>query len=127
MDRTDLHGLVVPEHGVGADAALPVVDDRALVVGAQEHESAVKLEQILLAEPFHLAVGNCLAVADHPAQTALGRKHLGHRWRLYRSARDLPVPRPATSNEYGHGVTLGLEHCFGDVAQVFPVCLERQR
>ena len=41
----DLHGLVVPEYGVGADPALAVVDDRALVVGAHEDELPVELER----------------------------------------------------------------------------------
>ena len=48
--RAGLDRLVVPEDRVGADAALPVVDDRALVVGAQQHHPAVQLEQIALAE-----------------------------------------------------------------------------
>jgi hypothetical protein len=50
-----------------------VVDDRALVVGAQQDEPAVELEQVLLGKPLDLAVGNRLAVADHTPQIALGR------------------------------------------------------
>ena len=41
---------MVPEDRVGADAALAVVDDRALVVGAQQHQPAVELEQVALGE-----------------------------------------------------------------------------
>ena len=56
MDGARLHRLVVPEDRVRADAALAVVDDGALVVRAQQHHRAVEVEQLLLAEPLHLAV-----------------------------------------------------------------------
>ncbi len=56
MHGARLHRLVVPEDRVRADAALAVVDDRALVVGAQQHHRAVELEQLLLAEAVDLAV-----------------------------------------------------------------------
>ena len=78
MDRAGLHRLVVEKESVGADPPLPVVDERALVVGAEEDELPVQLEKVVLAEPVDLAVGDGLAVADHAAQTPLGRKHLGH-------------------------------------------------
>ena len=47
MHGARLDRLVAPEHRVGPDAALPVVDDGALVVRAQEHERAVDREQVV--------------------------------------------------------------------------------
>ena len=74
-----LHRLVVPEDRVRADAALPVVDDRALVVGAQQDEVAVQLEQLVGAEPVDLTVGNGVTVADDAAQVSFGGEHPAHR------------------------------------------------
>ena len=55
--RAGLDRLVVPEDRVRPDAALPVVDDGALVVGAQEHHAAVQLEQLGVGEPLESNVG----------------------------------------------------------------------
>ena len=55
--RARLDRLVVPEDRVGADPALPVVDDGALVVGAQEHHAAVQLEEIALCQAVRSRVG----------------------------------------------------------------------
>ena len=117
--RADLHRLVVPEDRVRADAALAVVDDRALVVRPQEDELPVELEKVALVEALDLAVGNALAVADHAAKAPLGRKHLGHAGNVSASAFDL--------DEHGDRVPLGLEHRLGHVAEVLAVGLERQR
>ena len=70
-----LHRLVIPEDRVRADASLPVVDDRALVVRPQENHRAIELEQLLLAEAVDLAVARAVGIADHTPQVALGRKH----------------------------------------------------
>ena len=75
MDDADLHRLVVPEDRVRADAPLPVVDDRALVVRAQQDHRAVELEQLLLAEAVDLAVARAVGLADDTPQIALGRKN----------------------------------------------------
>src|SRR5215218_213452 len=64
VQRAGLHRLVVPEDRVGADPALAVVDERALVVGAEQHHAAIELDQVALVEPLDLAVGELLAVAD---------------------------------------------------------------
>ncbi len=69
---------MVPEDRVRADAALAVVDDGALVVGAQEDEVAVELDEIVVAEPVDFAVGHGVAVADHAPEIALSRENLGH-------------------------------------------------
>ena len=71
--RAGLHRLVVPEHRVRPDAALPVVDERALVVRPQQHHRAVEVEQLLLAQPFDLAV-----LVDDAAQLVLAGSDLGH-------------------------------------------------
>src|SRR4029453_5633724 len=75
----DLHRLVAPEDRVRADPALTVVDDGALVVGPQQDEPAVQLEQVVLREPLDLAVGDALAVADHSPKVA--RSQDAHRVR----------------------------------------------
>ena len=69
---------MVPEDRVRADPSLPVVDDRALVVGAQEDEASVELEEVGVGEPVDVAVGDRVAVADHAPEIALGRKNLRH-------------------------------------------------
>ena len=69
---------MTPVDRVGADAALAVVDDRALVVGAQQDEGAEELQEIRLVEPGDLAVRLALAVADHAPQPGLGGKNLRH-------------------------------------------------
>ena len=83
VDRAGLHRLVVPVDRVRPDPPLAVVDDRALVVRAQQDEPAVELDQVVVGEPVDLAVGHRLAVADHAPEIALGRKHLRHRPRIY--------------------------------------------
>ena len=88
-----LHRLVVPEDRVRADPALAVVDDRALVVGPQQDQRAVEVEQVLLGEPLDLAVRDAFSVADHAPEVALGRKHLGHDARIYRDAELRATPR----------------------------------
>ena len=55
-----------------------MVDDRALVVGAQEDEPAVELDEVVVGEPLDLAVGDRFAVADHAPEIALSRENLGH-------------------------------------------------
>src|SRR5437588_846181 len=61
-----------------SDLALAVVHDRALVVGSEQDERPVQLEEIGLLEALHLAVRNPLAVSDHAPQLVLGRKNLRH-------------------------------------------------
>src|SRR5204863_8947577 len=85
VDGAHLHRLVVPEERVRADAALPVVDERALVVRPQQDELPVELAEVVLGETLDLAVRHARAVADHPAQAALGWEHLSHAGRLYLS------------------------------------------
>ena len=75
----DLHRLVAPVDRVRADAALPVVDNRALVVRAEEDELPVELEEVGVSEAVDGAVLDGVAVADHAPETRLRRKHLGHR------------------------------------------------
>src|SRR5581483_8615412 len=64
---------------VGADPALPVVDERALVVRAQQDELPVELEQVRLREALDLAVRDACAVADYATEPTLGGKDLRHR------------------------------------------------
>ncbi len=54
VHRAGLHRLVVPEDRVGADPALAVVDDRALVVRPQQDQRAVDREEVVGAEAFDL-------------------------------------------------------------------------
>ena len=69
--RAGLHRLVVPVDRVRPDAPLTVVDDRALVVGAQQDQVAVEPEQVVLRQAVDLAVGHGLAVADHVSKLVL--------------------------------------------------------
>src|SRR5439155_5035654 len=62
-----------------------------------------------------LAVRHARAVADHPAQAALGWEHLSHAGRLY------------LSDEERNRVALGLEYGPLHVAEVLPVGLQRTR
>ena len=78
MHRARLHRLVIPEDRVGADPSLPVIDERALVVGAQEHHRPEEVEQLLFAEAVDLPVAGTVRVTDHAPQIALGRKNLRH-------------------------------------------------
>ena len=72
-----LDRLVTPEDRVRADAALAVVDDRPLVVGAQQDERAMEREERRRRDP-HTAVG--LAVdADDATQPLARRAGLGLR------------------------------------------------
>ena len=65
------------EDRVRADPALAVVDDRALVVRAQQDERAVEREQRVVVEPVDAAVR--LAVhADHALQALLDDRDLVH-------------------------------------------------
>src|SRR6188508_1136570 len=73
-----LHRLVVPVDRVRPDPALAVVDDRALVVRAEQDEAAVELDEVVVGEPVHLAVGHRVAVPDDAAQVALRRQYLSH-------------------------------------------------
>ena len=73
----DLHRLVPPEDGVGADASLAVIDERALVVGPQQDQRAVEVEQKSLVDAVELAIRR-VAVADDAPQVALGRDDLCH-------------------------------------------------
>src|SRR5215210_1879816 len=79
VKRAGLDRLVPPEDRVRADPALAVIDDRALVVRAQQHHRAVEVEQSLLPEPLHLPVGNGGAVADHATEVVLRRDGAHHR------------------------------------------------
>ena len=74
-----LHRLVAPVDRVRADAPLPVIDDRALVVRAEENELPVELEEVGVGQAVYGGVRDGVAVADHAPETGLGRKHLGHR------------------------------------------------
>ena len=74
VHRAGLHRLVVPEDRVRPDAALTVVDERALVVRPQQHHRAVEVEQLLLADAVDLAI-----LVDDAAQVRLALCHLGHR------------------------------------------------
>ena len=69
---------MVPEDRVGADAALAVVDDGALVVGAEEDEAAIELDEIVVGQPLDFAVGDRGAVADHAPEIPLSRENLRH-------------------------------------------------
>ena len=73
MHGAGLHRLVVPEDRVRADPALAVVDDRALVVGAEQDERAVDREELVGAEPVDLAL-----LVDHAPKLMFFRSHLGH-------------------------------------------------
>src|SRR3954471_18865557 len=87
VDRACLHRLVVPEDRVRADSPLTVVDDRALVVRAQEDERPVEVEELLLAEAVDLAVAAAVRVADDPPQIALRGSYVRHRAKsIYRLA-----------------------------------------
>jgi hypothetical protein len=61
-----------------------VVDDRALVVGPEQDERAVELDEIVIGEPFDLSVGDRITVADDAPEVALGRKYLRHALSLVR-------------------------------------------
>ena len=74
VDGTGLDGLVPVEDRVGPDAALAVIDDRALVVGPQEDERAVKREERIVAEALDAAIGLAL-VPDHTTQILLDDAH----------------------------------------------------
>ena len=57
VHRARLHRLVVPEDRVGADAPLPVIDDRALVVRAEEDQRPVEVEQKSCVDAVELPIG----------------------------------------------------------------------
>ena len=73
VHRPCLHRLVVPEDRVRPDPALAVVDDRALVVGAEQDERAVDREQVVGAEAFDLAL-----LIEDPPQLVLFGSDLRH-------------------------------------------------
>src|SRR5688500_18977654 len=81
VERARLDRLVAPEDRGCADPALAVVDDGALLVGAQQHHGAVELEQLLLADAVRGPVRTGLAVADPAPQDALGGDGAGPRAR----------------------------------------------
>src|SRR6185436_11590506 len=81
---------------VGPDAALPVVDDRPLVVRPQEDEVAVEGEETIRSEAFDLAVEDVLAVADDAAQVSFGREHAAHRERSLGQTRTVTASRSAS-------------------------------
>ena len=95
-DRPYLHGLVVPEDRVRSDAALPVVDDRPLVVRPQKNEVAVQGEEIIRSEAFDLTVENVLTVADDAAQVSFGREHAAHRERSLGQTKTVTAARSAS-------------------------------
>ena len=73
MHRAGLHRLVVPEDRVRPDPALAVIDERALVVGAEQDERAVDRQEFVRAEPVDLAL-----LVDDSAQLVFLRRHLRH-------------------------------------------------
>ena len=73
VHRAGLHRLVVPEDGVRPDPALAVVDDGALVVGAQQDQRAVDRKEVVRAETVDLTL-----FVEDTAQLVLFRSHLGH-------------------------------------------------
>jgi hypothetical protein len=74
VDEPGLDRLVAAVDGVGADAALAVVDDGALVVGAQQDERPVDLEERRVVEPLDAPIG-LSPVADHPPETLFDGVH----------------------------------------------------
>ncbi len=76
--RPDLHRLVPPEDRIRPDPALPVVDERALVVGSQEHHGPIEVQKSSVVETLDLAVRHLFPIADDPPNVMLGRKHLCH-------------------------------------------------
>src|SRR5262249_7379395 len=73
MHRAGLHRLVVPEDRIRPDPALTVVDDRALVVGAEQDERAVDGEELVGTEAVDLAL-----LVDHAPQLVFIRSYLRH-------------------------------------------------
>ena len=55
-----------------------MIDDRALVVGPQQHEAAVELDQVVVGEALDFSVRNGLTVPDHAAEVALRGDNLRH-------------------------------------------------
>src|SRR5438067_7643793 len=123
MDGACLHRLVVPEDGVGPDASLPVIDHRTLVVCAQQDQRAVEVEQLALTQAGDLAIRRRL-VADHATEVALRGKNLGH---CRESIRAGPRRRTRRLNEDGQRLAFRCEDGVLDIAEVLPVCLQRQR
>ena len=76
MDEARLDRLVAAVDGVRADPALAVVDDRALVVGPEQDERAMDLEQRGVVEPVDTAVGLTVD-PDH------AREPLLHDWNVH--------------------------------------------
>ena len=104
VERAGLDRLVTPVDRVRADPALAVVDDGALVVGAQQHHRAVEVEQLLLADALDLAVRNRVAVADHTAKIALGGNGARHRRADFTGAPAAPrARRAARARPVGRG------------------------
>src|SRR4029079_3965102 len=48
------------------------------VVGAEQDEAAVELDEVVVGKPVELAVRHRVAVPDHAAQDRLRRQDLGH-------------------------------------------------
>jgi len=59
-----------------------VVDDRALVVCAEQHQGAIQVDEIVVVETGYLPVRNALAVSDHAPELALHREDLRHAARI---------------------------------------------
>ena len=77
MDEAGVDRLVAAVDRIGADPALAVVDDRPLVVRAQQDERPVDREERLVVEALDPAVG--LAVdPDHAGQTLLDHRMTVH-------------------------------------------------
>ena len=115
---------MAPEDRVRADPALAVVDDRALVVGPQQHHRAVEREQLLLAEPLDLTVRNGLAVADHAAEIALRGHRARHGGGRYRRHSGAPAERERaarTAIPAGEEVGRGGLHAHVGLDRVPPV------
>ena len=106
---------MVPEDRVGADAALPVVDDGALVVRPQQDEVAVEREELVGGEALDLTVRDGCAVADDAAQVSFGREHAAHRERSLVRRDTVTASRSASYTASMH------------VSRVLAVDLQRER
>src|SRR5207302_1324733 len=105
VNRPRLHRFVVPEDGVRADPALTVVDDRTLVVRAEQDERAVDGEELVGAETVDLLYFN------DAASDVLGRSYLdvgtlhASRWQELFQPRTLDE-EPLTAEQTPGGVAL---------------------
>ena len=118
-DGTGLHRLVVPEDRVRPDPALPVVDDRALVVRPQEDEVAVELEELVAGR----ARRPRRPAAPSPSPMTRRRSPSAGSTRLI--ARHCRGEACLALDEDRHRIALGLVDGLEDVARVLAVHLER--